>query len=69
MHSSVFGMHVHLGLFAQLSQSGRSESKNAKVTKKNPGMGIPIERPSFLISALGSGCVWRQETGLTYFLF
>ena len=27
MHSSVFGMHVHLGLFAQLSQSGRSESK------------------------------------------
>jgi hypothetical protein len=47
MHSSVFGMHVHLGLFAQLSQSGRSESKNAKVTKKNPGMGIPLERPSF----------------------
>ena len=27
MHSSVFGMHVHLGSFGQLSQSGRSESK------------------------------------------
>ena len=55
MHSSVFGMHVHLGPFAQLSRSGRSESKNAKVAKKNPGMGIPLERPSFPISALGSG--------------
>ena len=69
MHSSVFGMHLHLGLFAQLSQSGRSESKiQTSQTKISALWAVRWSTRLFLV-LLCVRALWRWETGLTYFLF
>jgi len=50
-------MHVHLGPFAQLSQSGRSELKNANVANKDfPSMGIHWARDCAFVKPFNINC-------------